>query len=250
MDRLKNKVAIVTGAAGGIGASIAHLFAKEGARVMATDIQIDKLKEWTEQAASKGCLIDTDKQDVTSETDWKKLVDKTMALYGGIDILVNNAGVYPGFVDCENTVVSLWGKVISINLTAPFLGCKACIPVMRAKGGGVIINIASIAALTGGNGMAYSASKGGLLALSRDLAVTHAKDHIRVNAISPGGVLTPMTEKLLAVPEMNEKIKSMSPQGRVAAAEEVAWAAVYLASDESSFMTGADMVVDGGATAM
>lgn len=153
-------------------------------------------------------------------------------------------------MDCESTNVTLWGKLLSINLTGPFLGCKACIPHLRKNKSGSIINIASIAGVVGGNGTAYSASKGGLLALSRDLAVTLAKDKIRVNAISPGGVVTPMTESLIAMPEMKEKIKSMSPQGRMAVPDEIAWAAVYLASDESSFMTGANMVIDGGAVAV
>lgn len=250
MSRLQNKTAIITGAAGGMGAAAALLFAKEGACVVATDVQLDKLKLWTDQAAANGLRIYGMKHDVTSETDWQKVVDQTLSLYGHIDVLVNNAGVYPGFVDCESTNVTLWGKLLSINLTGPFLGCKACIPHLRKNKSGSIINIASIAGVVGGNGTAYSASKGGLLALSRDLAVTLAKDKIRVNAISPGGVVTPMTESLIAMPEMKEKIKSMSPQGRMAVPDEIAWAAVYLASDESSFMTGANMVIDGGAVAV
>jgi cyclopentanol dehydrogenase len=250
MARLQNKTAIITGAAGGMGAAVALLFAKEGACVVATDVQLDKLKLWTDQAAANGLRIYGMKHDVTSETDWQKVVDQTLSLYGHIDVLVNNAGVYPGFVDCESTNVTLWGKLLSINLTGPFLGCKACIPHLRKNKSGSIINIASIAGVVGGNGTAYSASKGGLLALSRDLAVTLAKDKIRVNAISPGGVVTPMTESLIAMPEMKEKIKSMSPQGRMAVPDEIAWAAVYLASDESSFMTGANMVIDGGAVAV
>lgn len=250
MSRLQNKTAIITGAAGGMGAAAALLFAKEGACVVATDVQLDKLKIWTDEAAANGLRIYGMKHDVTSETDWQKVIDQTLSLYGHIDVLVNNAGVYPGFVDCENTNVTLWGKLLSINLTGPFLGCKACIPHLRKNKSGSIINIASIAGVVGGNGTAYSASKGGLLALSRDLAVTLAKDKIRVNAISPGGVVTPMTESLIAMPEMKEKIKSMSPQGRMAVPDEIAWAAVYLASDESSFMTGANMVIDGGAVAV
>ena len=250
MARLQNKTAIITGAAGGMGAAVALLFAKEGACVVATDVQLDKLKLWTDQAAANGLRIYGMKHDVTSETDWQKVVDQTLSLYGHIDVLVNNAGVYPGFVDCESTNVTLWGKLLSINLTGPFLGCKACIPHLRKNKSGSIISISSIAGVVGGNVTAYSASKGGLLALSRDLAVTLAKDKIRVNAISPGGVVTPMTESLIAMPEMKEKIKSMSPQGRMAVPDEIALAAVYLASDESSFMTGANMVIDGGAVAV
>lgn len=249
MERLKNKVAIVTGAAGGIGAATAKLFAQEGAKVMATDIQKEVLMAWVREANKEGLPVDYIKHDVTSEEDWKKVTQKTLTAYGRIDILVNNAGVFPGFTDCEQTAKELWDKIIAINLTGPFLGCKACIPHMRKTGGGSIVNIASIAGLVGGNGMAYTSSKGGLRLLTKDLAVTLAKDKIRVNTICPGAVLTPMTKDLLAQPAMDEMIKNMSPQGRVADAIEIAWGALYLASDESSFVTGIDLVIDGGAVA-
>lgn len=249
MDRLKNKVVIITGAAGGMGATEARLFAEEGARVLATDLQEEKLKTWVQKAKKKNLKIDFIRHDVTSENDWKKVVDKALLLYGRIDVLVNNAGVFPGFVDCEQTTKELWDKIIAINLTGAFLGCKACIPHMRKAGGGSIVNIVSIAGLVGGNGAAYTSSKGGLRLLTKDLAVTFAKDKIRVNTICPGAVLTPMTEDLLEQPPMKETIKNMSPQGRVADPSEIAWGALYLASDESSFMTGADIVIDGGAVA-
>lgn len=249
MDRLKNKVVIVTGAAGGMGAAEARLCAKEGAKVLATDIQEQKLKSWVMGARKEGLDIDYMKHNVTSQTDWKKVTDKALQQFGRIDVLVNNAGIYPGFVDCENTTIELWGKVISINLTAPFLGCKECIPHMRKGGGGSIINIASIAGVVGGNGTAYSASKGGLCLLGKDLAVTLAKDKIRVNTICPGAVLTPMTEDILSQKEMKKKILEMSPQGRVADPLEIAWGVLYLASDESSFITGAEIIIDGGAVA-
>lgn len=249
MERLKNKITIITGAAGGMGAAEAKLFAQEGAKVIATDIQEDKLKLWVELAKKEGLSINYIKHNVTSQSDWQKVVDLALSLYGRIDVLVNNAGIYPGFVDIENTSIDLWGKVIAINLTGPFLGCKACIPHMRNAGGGSIVNIASIAGLVGGNGTAYSSSKGGLRLLTKDLAVTLAKDKIRVNAICPGGVLTPMTEEMVSSPEMKEMIANTSPQGRMADAMEIAWGALYLASDESSFMTGADMAIDGGAVA-
>ncbi len=249
MNRLKNKVVIITGAAGGMGAAEAKLFAQEGAKVLATDIQEQKLKTWVSAARKEGLAIEYCKHNVTSQTDWKKVAEKALQSYGRIDVLVNNAGVYPGFIDCENTDIELWGKVISINLTGPFLGCKECIPHMRKAGGGSIINISSIAGITGGNGTAYSASKGGLCLLTKDLAVSLAKDNIRANTICPGGVLTPMTEKILSTKEMKKNIKEMSPQGRIAEPLEIAWGALYLASDESSFMTGAEMVIDGGAVA-
>lgn len=249
MERLKNKVAIITGAAGGMGAAEARLFAEEGAKVIATDVQADKLKKWVDEAKTAGLTIEYLKHDITVEADWEKVIDKTLSLYGRIDILVNNAGIFPGFTDCEQTTKALWDKVIAINLTGAFLGCKASIPHMRKAGGGSVVNIASIAGLVGGNGVAYSASKGGLRMLTKDLAVTLAKDKIRVNSICPGGVLTPMTEHLMAQPGMDEMIKNMSPQGRMADAVEIAWGALYLASDESSFTTGTDLTIDGGAVA-
>lgn len=213
MERLKNKVAIITGAAGGMGKAEAILFAKEGARVLATDIQEEKLRSWVTKTASEVLLIDCIKQDVTNAEEWDKVINTVILQYGRIDILVNNAGIFPGFTSCEQTTKELWDKILAINLTGPFLGCKACIPYMRKYGGGSIINVASIAGLVGGNGVAYTVSKGGLRLLTKDLAVTLAKDNIRVNTICPCGVLTPMTEALLSNPEMKETIKNMSPQG-------------------------------------
>lgn len=249
MKRLKDKVAIITGAAGGMGAAEARLFAMEGAKVMATDVQEAKLHDWVVKAKEEGLSIEYAKLDVTDEDQWQQVVNKTISLFGRVDILVNNAGIFPGFMECEQTSKETWDKVIAINLTGPFLGCKACIPVMRKGGGGSIVNIASIAGLVGGNGTAYSSSKGGLRLLTKDLAVTLAKDHIRVNVICPGAVLTPMTEGILSTPEMEKAIAAMSPQGRVADAIEIAWGALYLASDESLFVTGADIAIDGGAVA-
>jgi cyclopentanol dehydrogenase len=249
MARLRNKVVIITGAAGGMGAAEARLFAEEGAKLMATDMQEVKLKTWVQDAAKEGLMIECMGHDVTSEADWRKVVDKTLSLYGRIDVLVNNAGIFPGFLDCEHTTREIWDKVIAINLTGPFLGCMTCIPHLRKNGGGSIVNIASIAGLVGGNGIAYTSSKGGLRLMSKDLAVTLANDRIRVNTICPGAVQTPMTENLFKQPGMDEMVKNMSPQGRAAYAMEIAWGALFLASDESSFMTGADLVMDGGAVA-
>ncbi len=248
MDRLKNKVAIVTGAAGGMGAAEARLFAAEGAKVMATDIQEEKLKAWVKEAQAEGLNIECLSHDVSIEDEWKEVVKKTLRHFGRIDILVNNAGIYPGFIDCEQTDTELWNKIIAINLTGPFLGCKTCIPHMK-KHGGSIINISSVAGMVGGNGTAYSASKAGVRLLTKDIAVTFAKENIRANTVCPGAVLTPMTEKMLSLPEMQEKIKTLNPQGRVADPIEIAKTALFLASDESSYITGADIPVDGGTTA-
>ncbi len=246
MNRLRDKVAIITGAAGGMGAAEAKLFAEEGAKVLATDIQDDKLKAWVTAAQKQGLDIAWMKHDVTSESDWNLVAAKTIELYGRIDILVNNAGIYPVGLSLDTTTKELWEKVIAINLTGPFLGCKTIVPHMRHVDGGSIVNIASIAGFVGGNGTAYSASKGGLHMLTKDLAVTLAPDNIRVNGISPGGVLTPMTEPLLANEVVKESIKNSSPQGRMADAIEIAYGALFLASSEASFATGTELVLDGG----
>jgi cyclopentanol dehydrogenase len=246
MNRLNNKVAIVTGAAGGMGAAEAKLFAQEGAEVMATDIHEDKLKVWVEAAQKLGLNIVWMKHDVTSESDWALVAAKTNELFGRIDILVNNAGIYPAGLTLDTTTKEMWDKVLAINLTGPFLGCKTVVPYMRNVGGGSIVNIASIAGFVGGNGTAYSASKGGLHLLTKDLAVALANDKIRVNGVSPGGVLTPMTEPMMQSEDMKAVVKAMSPQGRMADAIEIAYGALFLASDEASFATGTELVLDGG----
>jgi len=249
MKRLQNKVAIITGAAGGMGAAEAKLFAEHGANVMATDIQDEKLALWVEDAKKSGLSIEYIAHDVTSQNDWQKVIDKTLAIYGRIDILVNNAGIFPGFTTAETTPKELWDKVIAINLTGPFIGAQLCIPHMKNAGGGSIINISSIAGLVGGNDPAYTASKGGLRLLTKDLAVELAKNNIRVNSIHPGGVLTPMTQDIVSMEGGKELMKNMCPLGRIGNAMEIAYGALYLASDESTYTTGAELVIDGGLTA-
>lgn len=249
MERLKDKAIIVTGAAGGMGEAEARLFAQEGARVLATDIQVEKLEEWVSKAQKDGLQIEFIQHDVTDINDWKKVSQKAITLFGKIDGLVNNAGIFPGFFDCEQTTIDLWQKVMAINLTGPFLGCREILPHLIKNGGGTIVNIASIAGLIGGNGAAYSASKGGLIMLTKDIAVNYAKHKIRANTICPGGVKTPMTVGFATDPSMDEMIKNMSPQGRMASAIEIANGALFLISDESSFVTGTEIVMDGGAVA-
>ena len=245
MNRLKGKTAIVTGAAGGMGKAKALLFAREGATVMATDNQFEKLETWVKEAKVSGLHIECLKHDVTSESDWEKVVNATVQVFGKIDILVNNAGVFPAGSTTENTDAAAWEKIIAINLTGPFLGTRAVLPHIK-KQGGSIVNVASIAGNVGGNGPAYTASKGGLRLLTKDMAVEFAKYGIRVNSLHPGGVKTPMTEFFEKMPGHEELIKNLCPQGRMAEPEELANGALFLASDESSFMTGAELVIDGG----
>jgi cyclopentanol dehydrogenase len=249
MKRLSNKVAIITGAAGGIGEATAKLFAEQGADVMATDIQEGKLSTWVEAAKKCGSKIEWQVHDVASWEDWQKVVEKTISLYGKVDILVNNAGIYPFGLSTATTTKDLWDKVISINLTAPFIGSQLCAPHMRKAGKGAIVNISSIAGMVGGNGAAYSASKGGLRLLTKDQAVEFAKDKIRVNSIHPGGVITPMTEAFLSVESSKDMIRNMCPMERMANPMEIAFGALYLASDESAYVTGTELVIDGGLTA-
>jgi cyclopentanol dehydrogenase len=249
MNRLTNKVAIVTGAAGGMGEAIARLFANEGAKVLATDIQEEKLKTWVSAARKEGAAIEWEVHDVAAEHDWQKVIDKAVQVFGGIDILINNAGIYPPGALSETTNVSAWEKVFAVNVTSSFVGTKLCIPHMKAAGGGSVVNISSIAGIVGGNGPAYSASKGAQRLLTKDQAVELAKYNIRVNSIHPGGVLTPMTEFLADMESSNEFLKNMCPLGRIGNVMEIAYGALYLASDESSYTTGAELVIDGGLTA-
>jgi len=249
MKRLENKVAIITGAAGGMGAVTARLFAEEGARVMVTDIQEEKLHKSVQEAKCEGLSIEYAVHDVSSEESWKTVITKTIAAFGRIDILVNNAGVYPPGCTIENITQELWDKVIGINLTGPFIGTRLCVPYMKKAGKGAIVNIDSIAGIVGGNGPVYTASKGGLRLLTKDNAVELAKYNIRVNSIHPGGVLTPMTEPLFVTEEAKASIKSMCPMERIGQSIEIAYGALYLASDEASYVTGAELVIDGGLVA-
>jgi len=245
MKKLEGKAAIITGAAGGIGKATARLFAEEGALVLATDIKIDTLENWTR--GSSPAVVGF-RHDVTSAADWKKVVETAVLLFGKIDILVNNAGIFHGGSTTENCPQDEWQHFLDINLTGPFLGVKTALPFLKLQRG-CIVNVASIAAMVGGNGPAYSASKGGLRMLTRDMAIEFAPLGIRVNGLYPGGVLTPMTEKLVDGPEGHAMIEDSCPMKRMASPEEMAKAILFLASEDASFATGSELVVDGGLTA-
>lgn len=249
MNRLTDKVAIVTGAADGIGKAIATLFAEQGAKVTATDVKTEILREWVATAQSNGLSVMAVVHDVTVPEDWDEVIEKTIAEYGRLDILVNNAGIYPPGADTEHTDNQLWQKVMDVNLTGPFTGIKLCLPHLKKSKAAAIVNISSIAGIVGGNGAAYTASKGALRMLTKDQAVEFAPYNIRVNSIHPGGVSTPMTSFMDNIPGADELVKNMCPMSRMGLPIEIANGALFLASDEASYITGAELVIDGGMTA-
>lgn len=252
MKRLENKVAIITGAAGGMGAAEAILFANEGAKVFITDIQEEGLKNVAHQITSSGGIVNYMVHDVTSEQGWADVVQKTVELYDTIHILVNNAGVSGNLMDSlEETSVDEFKKVIEINLLSQFIGIKAVVPHMKKNNGGSIINISSIAGLVGSaKATAYTASKGAVRSFTKGAAFELSGDNIRVNSVHPGYVATPMTKKLQNAKEFKEMAIGITPLGREAVPDEIAFGVLYLASDESSYTTGSEMVIDGGNTAV
>ncbi|MDE0972675.1 MAG: glucose 1-dehydrogenase [Arenicellales bacterium] len=248
--RLKDKVAIVTGAGWGMGASTAELFAAEGACVMVTDI-LDA--EGTDVAAR---INDSGGQarfltlDVTNDTGWASVVGETISTFGQIDILVNNAGVSGSHPDLLNT--QTWDEQMDVNARGVFLGMQAVIPQMQKAGAGSIVNISSISGIVGQSfvHMGYNAAKGAVRMASKAAAVQFAPDGIRVNSVHPGLMPAMRTSKMTADPKVREKMLSAVPFGRVGRVEEVAYANLFLASDESSYITGIELPVDGGFLAM
>lgn len=246
--RLQGKVAIITGAANGMGAEEARLFAKEGAKVVATDLNEAKLLEVEAEIKAAGGEITVIMQNVISEDEWKAVVAKTVELYGKVDILVNNAGVSSD-KSFSNMEMSEWNAVMDINLNGCVLGMKYCIPEMKKAGGGSVINISSIGGIVGMAGSSpYTAAKGALRALSKSAAVEYGKDKIRVNSVHPGIIVTPMTAPSMEVAMPFYGLHTQLPY--FGQPEDVAYGVVFLASDESKFMTGAELVIDGGWTAL
>jgi NAD(P)-dependent dehydrogenase (short-subunit alcohol dehydrogenase family) len=247
MERLQDRVAVITGAGSGIGLAAARRFAAEGARVVCADIS----KEAAEAAADevRGTAVAV---DVADEDSVKAMVDSVVAEFGRVDIAFNNAGISPPDDDSILiTGVDAWERVIRVNTTSVFFCCKYVIPHMQRQGKGSIINTASFVALMGAatSQIAYTASKGGVLAMTRELGVQFAREGIRVNALCPGPVATPLLLDLFAKdPERAARRLVHVPMGRFAEPAEIAAAAAFLASDDASFMTAAQFVVDGGIT--
>lgn len=252
MKRLNGKVAIITGAAGGMGAAEALLFAEEGASVLITDVQEDMLKNVAKEIERNNGTADFAVHDVSSESSWKHVISKAIEHFGKIDILINNAGITGHLMaPLEERSVEEFNKVIAVNLLSQFIGVKEVVPHMRKNGGGSIVNISSIGGIVGSaGGTAYTASKGGSRLLTKGFAIELAKDNIRVNSVHPGFVATPMTKNMKGAKDFETMAVGATPMGRGAQVNEVAYGVLYLASDESTFTTGSEFIIDGGATAL
>ena len=254
--RLENKVALLTGAAAaidgelmGFGGASAHLFVREGAKIVMTDIR-DELGERSAAALrDRGADAIYRHLDVTSETDWKQAVEDTMEAYGRLDILFNNAGVaFPSKI--ENLSEETWDLELAVHAKGAFLGTKTAIPAMRRGGGGSIINTSSIMGIVGSpTTPAYSAAKGAVRLFTKTAALQYAVEHIRVNSIHPGYATTPLTVERFSDPAISEVLLDRTPMGRLGTAEDIANGVLFLASDESAWMTGTELVIDGGMTA-
>ncbi len=250
--RLANKVALITGAGSGIGRESAVLFAKEGAAIAVVDLNEAAGQETVALVEAAGGRATFIRADVSKAADVNAMIAATESELGGLHVLFNNAGIFhPDDGSVSDTEEAIWDLTININLKGVFLGCKYGIPALLRSGGGSIINTASFVAVVGAATaqIAYTASKGGVLSLTREIAVEFARQNIRVNALCPGPVETPLLEELLADPARRQRRLVHIPPGRFAKAQEIAQAALFLATEESSFVNGSTFLVDGGITA-
>jgi NAD(P)-dependent dehydrogenase (short-subunit alcohol dehydrogenase family) len=250
--RLDNKVALITGGAAGIGLASARLFAREGARVAVADVNDAAGQAAVEELRAGGGEAVYVHADVARAEDAENMVRAAEDAFGRLDVLFNNAGIsHAADGDATSTEEDVWDLTMRINLKGVFLGCKYGIPALRRAGGGSIVNTASFVAVLGAATpqLAYTASKGGVLAMTRELATIHAREGIRVNALCPGPVRTELLMSFLDTEEKRQRRLVHVPMGRFAEAREIAQAALFLASDESSYVTGATFLVDGGITA-
>lgn len=245
--RLEGKAAVVTGAGQGIGAATARLFAAEGARLVLADMRSGPATGVVEEVTSGGGEAVFVQADVTSDSDCKRMIDTAIERFGALDILVNNAGI-AGKGTVTEATEELWDRVMAVNLKSIFLACRHAVPHMERAGGGSIVCIASVAGMTGEKGqVAYNTSKHGVIGLVRCMAYDHAEAGIRVNAVCPGAIDTPLLSPLTE--ERLTRLEGLHMMRRLGRPEEIARAVLYLAGDESSFITGAAHVVDGGYTA-
>jgi NAD(P)-dependent dehydrogenase (short-subunit alcohol dehydrogenase family) len=250
--RLAGRSALVTGAAGGIGRETAKLFAAEGASVTCVDLDGAGAEAVADEIRSGGGGALSVRADVSAAADADAMVAAAEEAFGALHVLFNNAGImHADDGDAETTDEAVWDLTMQVNLKGVWLGCRAGLPALRRAGGGSIINTASFVARLGAATpqVAYTASKGGVLALTRELAVVHAREDIRVNALCPGPLHTELLMKVLDTEEKKQRRLVHVPMGRFGEAAEIARAALWLASDESSFTTGTEFVVDGGITA-
>ena len=250
--RLEGKVAIITGGANGMGAEECRIFAREGAKVVIADVMEEEGRQVEAEIAESGGDAVFMKLDVTSESDWDAAVEATVARYGKVDVLVNNAGI-SGTHHPDTMSVEAWDTFMDINARGVFLGMKTVIPRMQAVGGGSIVNISSISGIVGQNviHMGYNASKGAVRIVTKSAAVQYAQDGIRVNSVHPGAMPPMRSSSAARDPDMRSNmVNSGVPMRRIGRPEEVGYAVLFLASDEASYITGAELVVDGGFTAM
>ena len=242
--RLDGKVALVSGGASGIGAAHARIFAAEGAKLVAGDLQEDKGRAVVEAVNADGGEAVFVHLDVTRQADWERAVGEAVSRFGKLTTLINNAGIYWPRGTEEETLEG-WNTMISVNQTGVWLGMKAAVPAMREAGGGAIVNISSLYGLIGSPGsITYHATKGAVRLMTKSAALEYVKASIRVNSIHPGQIDTPILSGL--TPEQNEQIKAATPMGRLGRPEEIAYGSLYLCSDEAAYTTGTELVIDGG----
>ena len=250
--RLKDKIALITGGGSGIGRQSALLFSREGAAVLVVDVNDTGGNETVARVQQAGGHAAYCRADVSKAGDCENMVAQAEKAFGRLNVLFNNAGImHPKDDDAVSTDEAVWDQTLDINAKGVFLGCKYGIPALKRAGGGSVINTASFVARLGAATpqIAYTASKGAVLAMTRELAVIHARQNIRVNALSPGPLKTELLMSVLNTEEKRKRRLVHVPMGRFGEAEEIAKAALFLASDESSYMTGTEFLVDGGLTA-
>ena len=246
--RLEGKVALISGGARGLGEAQARLFAQEGAKVLIGDVLEDEGSKVEAEINEAGGDAHFASLDVTQEDQWQQVIDATVTRYGKLDILVNNAGIGGGRFGVEDLTGDVWDQVMNVNAKGVFLGTKLAIPEILKAGGGSIVNISSQMGMVGSDtsNPAYHASKGAVHIFTKAVALRYATKGIRVNSVHPGPIQTPMLEAGFVDPERKRWVMSRVPMGRVGQPIEVAYGVLFLASDESSFITGAGLVIDGG----